>query len=268
MDGRLLSAAVLDESALTGEPLPVERRPGTTVRSGVVNAGQPLDLLATARRGRVHLRRCGAPGRAGAGVVGAVRARRRPVRHRFRPAHAGPGRLSRGRSAATRCGRSRCWSSPRRARCCWPRPIAIMSGLSRAAQRRRRHQGRRRAGTARRRAGDAVRQDRHPDPGPARRGRGRDRRRRRRRRRGAAPRRIAGPGVGARAGQRDRHRRHPPRAGPADAQRRHREVHGYGAGGDRRRPPGAARQGVLDRRRRHRRRGCVRCAGGPTWTAR
>ena len=48
VDGRLLSAATLDESALTGEPLPVERHQGEAVRSGVVNAGPPIDLVATA----------------------------------------------------------------------------------------------------------------------------------------------------------------------------------------------------------------------------
>ena len=40
--------AVLDESALTGESLPVERRPGDAVMSGAVNAGSPFDLIATA----------------------------------------------------------------------------------------------------------------------------------------------------------------------------------------------------------------------------
>ena len=39
--------AVLDESALTGEPLPVERPAGDRVCSGVVNAGSPFDLRAT-----------------------------------------------------------------------------------------------------------------------------------------------------------------------------------------------------------------------------
>lgn len=47
VDGRLLCAAVLDESALTGEALPVERRAGEDVRSGVVNAGSALDFVAT-----------------------------------------------------------------------------------------------------------------------------------------------------------------------------------------------------------------------------
>ncbi len=48
VDGNLEVAAVLDESALTGESLPVEREPRDAVRSGVANAGKPFDLRATA----------------------------------------------------------------------------------------------------------------------------------------------------------------------------------------------------------------------------
>ena len=48
VDGVLLATATLDESALTGEPLPMERSRGELVRSGVVNAGPPFDLQASA----------------------------------------------------------------------------------------------------------------------------------------------------------------------------------------------------------------------------
>ncbi len=49
VDGRITdSPAVLDESALTGEPLQVERRAGEPVRSGVLNAGGAFELCATA----------------------------------------------------------------------------------------------------------------------------------------------------------------------------------------------------------------------------
>ncbi|HVD01470.1 MAG TPA: heavy metal translocating P-type ATPase [Candidatus Dormibacteraeota bacterium] len=41
-------SAVLDESALTGEARPVERHAGDQVHSGVVNAGVPFDMYATA----------------------------------------------------------------------------------------------------------------------------------------------------------------------------------------------------------------------------
>jgi heavy metal translocating P-type ATPase len=49
VDGRVEGAteAVVDESALTGEAVPVERAPGDAVRSGVVNAGAPFDLRVT-----------------------------------------------------------------------------------------------------------------------------------------------------------------------------------------------------------------------------
>ncbi|MBU8831862.1 heavy metal translocating P-type ATPase [Mycolicibacterium goodii] len=49
VDGRILdTVAVLDESALTGEPLHVERRVGDAVRSGVLNAGGAFEMRATA----------------------------------------------------------------------------------------------------------------------------------------------------------------------------------------------------------------------------
>jgi heavy metal translocating P-type ATPase len=48
VDGSVASGvAVLDESALTGEARPVERRTGDRARSGVVNVGDPFDLRAS-----------------------------------------------------------------------------------------------------------------------------------------------------------------------------------------------------------------------------
>lgn len=49
VDGVLLSeTALLDESALTGEPMPVVRNRGERLASGVVNAGEALELRAIA----------------------------------------------------------------------------------------------------------------------------------------------------------------------------------------------------------------------------
>ena len=48
VDGAIESeGAVVDESTLTGEPLPVRHGRGTTVASGTVNAGEAFDLRAT-----------------------------------------------------------------------------------------------------------------------------------------------------------------------------------------------------------------------------
>ena len=47
VDGSVTSGvAILDESALTGEALPVQHVPGDGVRSGTLNAGRPFDLRA------------------------------------------------------------------------------------------------------------------------------------------------------------------------------------------------------------------------------
>lgn len=48
VDGIALDRAVLDESMLTGEPLPVTIRPGDRVRSGAVNAGDMVRVRAAA----------------------------------------------------------------------------------------------------------------------------------------------------------------------------------------------------------------------------
>lgn len=48
VDGRLVDATQLDESALTGEPMPVARAIGEMVRSGVVNTGGQTRIRVTA----------------------------------------------------------------------------------------------------------------------------------------------------------------------------------------------------------------------------
>ena len=81
VDGRIVdTVAVLDESALTGEPLQVERGVGEPVRSGVVNAGNVFELTRDRDRGEQHLCRHRAIGRASRGGQRADRAAGRPLR--------------------------------------------------------------------------------------------------------------------------------------------------------------------------------------------
>jgi heavy metal translocating P-type ATPase len=52
VDGLIASpSAMIDEAALTGEPIPVARREGEAARSGTVNAGQAFEIRATATAG-------------------------------------------------------------------------------------------------------------------------------------------------------------------------------------------------------------------------
>ncbi len=52
VDGVITSAgAMLDEAALTGEPIPVNRRKGEAARSGTLNAGETFEMRASATAG-------------------------------------------------------------------------------------------------------------------------------------------------------------------------------------------------------------------------
>ena len=248
VDGRLLSPAVLDESALTGESRPAERIAGEDVRSGVVNAGQPIELVATAAAAESTY----------AGVVRLVEQAQASSAPFVRAADrfavlfvpltlvlaaaawalaADPVRAVAVLVVATPCP------------LLLAAPIAIMSGLSRAARigvvvkgggaLERLAAGRvmlfDKTGTLTRgRPGlaDVVTGGR-PD------GRGR----------AAAARRLARPGIGACPGERHRHRRHQSRACAGDAGRRPGGAR-LRPGGDRRHSPGQARQGHVDRRPR------------------
>ena len=113
-------SAVLDESALTGEPLLVERAVGESVRSGVVNAGGAFELRATATAGQSTYAGIVAAGReAGAESAPVVRLADRYAAWFLPLSLAVAGR--RGWAAGRPYGRSPCWWSRRRARCCWRR---------------------------------------------------------------------------------------------------------------------------------------------------
>ncbi len=52
VDGTIAGeTAVIDKSALTGEPIPVGRGRGELIRSGTLNAGETFEMIATARAG-------------------------------------------------------------------------------------------------------------------------------------------------------------------------------------------------------------------------
>ena len=49
VDGFIVGkAAVIDEAALTGEPIPASRQPGDLARSGTINAGDAFEMRASA----------------------------------------------------------------------------------------------------------------------------------------------------------------------------------------------------------------------------
>ena len=135
VDGTVASAAaVLDESALTGEARPAERIRGDQVRSGVVNVGAPFDLRASDTAAEQHLRGHRPPGQRGGELPGAVRPGGRPVRHVV-PAADARGRRRRvgGWAAPTAPSPSSWWRRP--CPLILAAPVALVSGLSAAARR-------------------------------------------------------------------------------------------------------------------------------------
>ena len=124
---------VLDESALTGESRPSRAAEGDRVRSGAVNAGRLSTCGRPPRRGE-HLRRHRPARDRGPGVEGARGPAGRPVRHDLHPGHAGH-----RRAAWALCGDPVRGLSVLMVATPCPLilavPIAIVAGISRAAQR-------------------------------------------------------------------------------------------------------------------------------------
>ena len=170
VDGRVeRDVAVLDESALTGEPLPVERRVGDDVRSGAVNAGDSFLLRATSRAAEstyAGIVRLVAEAEAEAASAPFVRLADRYASAFLVVTLAAATVAWVASGDAVRAVAVLVVATP--CPLILAAPIAITAGLSRAASRRGDHQGWRRLGATGPGSGAAAGQDRHADRRPAR----------------------------------------------------------------------------------------------------
>ena len=165
VDGRVeRDLAVLDESALTGESLPIERRSGDDVRSGAVNAGDSFMLRATrpaAESTYTGIVRLVAEAEADASSAPFVRLADRYAVAFLAVSLAVAGLAWMSSGDAVRAVAVLVVATP--CPLILAAPIAITSGLSRMASRGVDCQGRCGARTAGRGAGGAVGQDGHVD---------------------------------------------------------------------------------------------------------
>ena len=116
-----LRGRAVDESALTGEPLPVARAAGAPVRSGTANAGEAFELRATRPAAESAYAELVRLVEAAEAEQRPVRADRRPLRRAFLPVTLLLAGVAWAAQRRSRSARSRCWSSRPRARSSWPR---------------------------------------------------------------------------------------------------------------------------------------------------
>jgi P-type E1-E2 ATPase len=122
VDGFIISAtAVIDEAALTGEPIPTSKQAGELARSGTVNAGDTFEISTSGTASESTY----------AGIVRMVQAAQMAKAPFIRVADRYallllPVALAiagvRGSHPAIPSARWRCWSLQHPARSSWPRP--------------------------------------------------------------------------------------------------------------------------------------------------
>ena len=135
VDGFIVSqGAVIDEAALTGEPIPASRQAGEPARSGTLNVGRRIRNSRVRCRERKHL--CGhcPHGQRGANGKVAFHPNGRSLCPAVAAGHSGRLPAARGSCPAIRCADWLCWSRRHPARLFWRHPSLSLPAFARAAK--------------------------------------------------------------------------------------------------------------------------------------